>query len=115
MKNPVYQCTLHKSNVNIGGKLLPENRDSTQLHELSLVNSKFLGAIPYDIRLDMKLDYTISRSFQEMSLETLHHLYEQERTQAKQSSAIAVFKILYAGYLLSANHSNKIDYRGQCF
>ena len=35
------------------------------------------GAIHYDIHLDMKLDYTISRIFQEMSLselETLHHL-----------------------------------------
>ena len=50
----------------------------------------------------MKLDYTISRTFQEMSLselETLHQLCELERTQILQSLALAVLKIPYAGYL----------------
>ena len=54
----------------------------------------------------MKLDYTISRIFQEMSLselETLHQLCELERTQILQSLALAVLKIPYAGYLLSGN------------
>ena len=43
----------------------------------------------------MKLDYTISRIFQEMSLselETLHQLCESERTQILQSLALAVLK-----------------------
>ena len=48
----------------------------------------------------MKLDYTIGRIFQEMSLsdlETLHHLCELERTQTLQSHALAVLKKRYAG------------------
>ena len=43
----------------------------------------------------MKLDNTISRVFQEMSLselETLHQLCELERTQILQSLALAVLK-----------------------
>ena len=63
----------------------------------------------------MKLDYTISRIFQEMSLselETLHQLCELERTQILQSLSLAVLKIPYAGYLLSGNRSNFIDYEG---
>ena len=61
----------------------------------------------------MKLDYTISRIFQEMSLselETLHKLCEWERTQILQSIALAVLKIPYAGYLLSGKRSNFLDY-----
>ena len=67
------------------------------------------------IHLDMKLDYTISRIFQEFSLselETLHQLCELEKTQILQSLALAVLKILYAGYLLSRNRSNFLDYEG---
>ena len=63
----------------------------------------------------MKLDYTLSRIFQEMSLselETLHHLRELERTQILQSFAFQVLKILYAGHLFSGNLSNFIDYEG---
>ena len=63
----------------------------------------------------MKLNYTISRTFQEMSLselETLHQLCELERTQILQSLALAVLKTPYAGYLLSGNRSNFIDYEG---
>ena len=63
----------------------------------------------------MKLDYTISRIFQELSLselETLHQLCELERTQILQSLALAVLKIPYAGYLLSGNRSNFLDYEG---
>ena len=61
----------------------------------------------------MKLDYTINRTFQEMSLtelETLHQLCELERTQILHSIALAVLKIPYAGYLLSGNRSNFFDY-----
>ena len=64
----------------------------------------------------MKLDYTISRIFQEMSLselETLHQLCELERTQILQSLSLAVLKLPYAGYLLSGNRSNFIDYEGK--
>ena len=83
--------------------------------KLSLMNNSYFGNIHYDIHLDMKLDYTISRIFQEMSLselETLHQLCELERTQILQSLALAVLKIPYAGYLLSGNRSNFLDYEG---
>ena len=59
------------------------------------MNSTHFGAIHYDIHLDMKLNYTISRIFQEKSLseqETLHQLCELERTQILQSLALAVLK-----------------------
>ena len=45
-------------------------------------------------------------------LETLHQLCELERTQILQSLALAVLKITYAGYLLSGNRSNFLDYEG---
>ena len=57
------------------------------------MNNTCFSAIHYDMHLDMKLDYTISKIFQEMSLselETLHHLCELERTQILQSLALAV-------------------------
>ena len=63
----------------------------------------------------MKLDYTISRIFREMSLselETLHQLCEFERTQILQSLILAVLKVPYAGYLLSVNRSKFLDYGG---
>ena len=63
----------------------------------------------------MKLDYTISRFFQETyltELEALHQLCELQRTQNLQSLALAVLKIPYAGYLLSGNRSNFTDYEG---
>ena len=85
----------------IGEKLKPQDTERTRLQELSLMNSTHFGAIHYDIHLDMKLDYTIRRLFQEMSLselETLHQLCELERTQILQSLALAVLKISYAGY-----------------
>ena len=104
---------LRKSAGNPGGRLEPYDSESTRLQELSLMSSTYFGAIHYDIHLDMKLDYTISRIFQEMSLselETLHQLWELERTQILQSLALAVLKIPYAGYLLSGNRSNFLDY-----
>ena len=79
------------------------------------MNNTHFGAIHYDIHLDKKLYYTISRIFQEMSLteiETLHQLCKLERTQILQSLALAVLKIPYAGFLLSCNRSNFIDYEG---
>ena len=79
------------------------------------MNSTSFGAIHYDLHLNMNLDYTISRFFQEISLselETLHQLCELERTQILQSLALAVLKIPYAGYLLSGNRSNFLDYEG---
>ena len=106
---------LYKSTGNPGGKLIPYDSKSTRLQELSLKNSTYFGNIHYDIHLDMKLDYTISRIFQEVSLselETLHQLCELERTQILQSLALAVLKIPYAGYLLSGNRSNLLDYEG---
>ena len=79
------------------------------------MNNTYFGAIHFDIHLDMKLDYTISRTFQEMSLselETLHHLCDLERTQILQSLALAFLKIPYAGYLISGNRSKFIKYKG---
>ena len=98
-----------------GGKLKPHDSKSTRLQELSLMNSTFFGNIHYDIHLDLNLDYTISRIFQEMSLfelETLHQLCELEKPQIIQSLTLAVLKIPYAGYLLSGNRSNFLDYEG---
>ena len=89
-----------KSTGQPGGKLKPHDSRSTRLQELSLMNNTYFGNIHYDIHLDMKLDNTISRIFQEMSLselETLHQLCELERTQILQSLALAVLKIPYAG------------------
>ena len=74
---------LLRNTENTGGKK-PQDTDSTRLQELSLMNSTYFGEIHYDIHLDMKLNYTISRIFQETplsELETLHQLYELERTQ----------------------------------
>ena len=105
----------YKSNGQPGGKLTPSDSKSTSLQELSLMNNTYFGNIQYDILLDMKLDYTISGIFQEMSLseyETLHQLCELERTQILQSLALAVLKIPYAGYLLSGNRSNFLEYEG---
>ena len=79
------------------------------------MNYPYFAAIHYDIQLDMKLDYTISRIFQEMllsELETLHQLCELERRQILQSLALAVLKIPYAGFFLSAHRSNFNDYEG---
>ena len=93
----------------------PQDKNSTRLQELSLNIKTLFGAIYYDIHIDMKLDCTISRIFQYTSLtvlETLHQLRKLERTQILQSLALAVLKITYAGYLLSGNRSNFIDYEG---
>ena len=106
---------LRKSAGNPGGRIEPYDSESTRLQELSLMNSTYFGAIHYDIHLDMKLDYTISRIFQEMSLselETLHQLCELERIQIIQSLALAFLKIPYAGYLLSRNRTIFLDYEG---
>ena len=79
------------------------------------MNNTCFGAIHYDIHLDIKLDYTIRKTFQEMSiseLETLHLLCELELSQILQSFALAVLKIPYAGDLLSGKRSSFIDYEG---
>ena len=113
--NPYVLVKFQKNIGRIGGKLIPQDADSTRLQELSLMNRTYFGAIHYDIHLDTKLDDTISRVFQEMSLselETLHQLCELERTQILQSLALAVLKTPYAGYLLSGNRSNFNDYEG---
>ena len=105
----------HESKGQPGGKLKPYYSKRTRLQELSLMNSTYFGNIHYDTHLDMKLDYRISKIFQEMSLselETLHQLCELERTQILQSLALAVLKTPYAGYLLSGNRSNFLDYEG---
>ena len=106
---------LRKSAGNPGGRLEPYDSESTRSQELSLLNSTYFGAIHYDIHLDIKIDYTINRIFQERSrseIETLHQLCELERTQILQSLALAVLKLTYAGYLLSGNRSIYLVYGG---
>ena len=89
-----------KSTGQPGGKLMPHDSKSTRLQELSLMNNTYFGYIHYNIYLDMKLDYTISRTLQEMSLselETLHQLCELERTQNLKFSRLRrkYFMVLY--------------------
>ena len=86
---PYVPVNLYKSEGRSGGKLEPYDSKSTRLKEISLMNNTYFGAIHYDIHLDKKLDYTIKRTFQEMSLselETLHQLCELEGTQILQHS-----------------------------
>ena len=114
-KNSYVPVKFQKNTGRIGGKLKPQDKDSTSLQELSLMDNTHFGANHYDIHLDMKLDYTISRIFQEMplpELETLHQLCELERTQILLSLALAVPKIPYARYLLSGNISNFFEFEG---
>ena len=109
---PYTPVNFRKYNNHPGGKLTPIDTKSTRLQELSLMNTTYFGNIHYDIHLDMKLDYTFSRIFQEMSLSELETLCELERIQILQSLALAVLKLPYAGYLLSKNRSNFLDYQG---
>ena len=112
---PYTPVDFKKSRSQPGGRLRSIDTDSTGLQELSLMNTTYFGNTHYDIHSDMKLDYTISRIFQEVSLselETLHQLCELERTQILQSLALAVLKIPYEGYLLSGNRSNFLEYEG---
>ena len=77
------------------------------------MNKTKFGAIHYETNLDMKLEYTRSRIFQEKSLsklETLQHVCELVRTQILQLLALAVLKEPYRGYLLSGSSSYVIDY-----
>ena len=64
-ENSYIPVQLLKNTGNTGGKIKPQDKDSTRLHELSLMNNTHFGAIHYEIHLDMKLDYTISKIFQE--------------------------------------------------
>ena len=50
-----------------GGKLKPHDTESIRLQELSLMKNTYFGAIHYEIHLDMKLDYTIGRNFQNLT------------------------------------------------
>ena len=46
-----------------GGNLCIQDEGSAQLQERSLMNNTYFSAVPYDILLDMKLNYTISKIF----------------------------------------------------
>ena len=59
-ENSYVPVNFQKNTRRVGGKLKPQDTDSTRLKELSLMNNTHFGAIHYDIHLDMKLDYTIS-------------------------------------------------------
>ena len=74
-ENSYIPVNLLKNTGNISGKVNPQDKDSTRLQKISLMNNTYFGAIHYDIHPGMKLDYTLSRIFQEMSLsehETQH-------------------------------------------
>ena len=76
------------------------------------MNNTYFGAIHYDIHLDMKLDYTISRTFQEISLselETIHPLcvYVISNEHKFTFSPTRITEIPYSGYLLSGKRSNQ--------
>ena len=62
-KNSYVQVQFQKNRGRIGGKLKSPDKDSTRLKELTLMNNTHFGAIHFDIHLDLRLDYTISRNF----------------------------------------------------
>ena len=55
-ENPYVSVKFLKNSGRIGGKIKPQDTESTRLQELSLMNSTHFGAIHYDTHLDMKLD-----------------------------------------------------------
>ena len=73
-ENSYIPVTFLKKTENSGGKLGPQGKGSVRLQELSLMNNIYFSAIHNDVHLDMKLDYTISRIFQKMSLSELETL-----------------------------------------
>ena len=89
-----------------------KSKGSTRLQKLSLMNNTYFGAIHYDIHLDMKLGYTMSRTFQEISLselETIHHLcvYVNSNEHKFTFSPTRITKIPFSGCLLSGKRSNQ--------
>ena len=53
-ENSYFSVKFQKKTGRIGGKLKPQDTESTRLQELSLMNSTYCGKILYDIHLDMK-------------------------------------------------------------
>ena len=53
-ENSYVSVKIQKNAGQIAGKLKPQDTESTQLQELSLMNSTHFGAIHYDIHLDKK-------------------------------------------------------------
>ena len=108
-ENSYISVTFLKNTGRTGGKLRPQDKSSTRLQELSIMNKTYVGAILYYIHLGMKLDYTISGIFQEISLselETLHRLCELERTQIIQSLHLQYQNYLMQDIFWSGNRSN---------
>ena len=60
-QNSYVSVKFEKNTGRISGKLKLQDKDSTRLQEVSLMNNTNFGAIHYDIHLDKKLDYTKSR------------------------------------------------------
>ena len=52
-KNSYIQVIFLKNTGNTGGKLRPQDKGSTSLNELLLMNHTHFGTIHYDIHLDM--------------------------------------------------------------
>ena len=63
-KNSYVSVKFQKNTGRTGGKIKPQDTESTRLQELSLMNSTYFGAFHCDIYLDMKIDNQISRIFQ---------------------------------------------------
>ena len=64
-ENSYVSVKFQKNTGRIGGKLKPQDTNSTRLQEPSLMKNTHFGAIHYDIHFDLKLDYTISTIFHE--------------------------------------------------
>ena len=66
-KKILHPVTIYKNNENNGRIVRPEKKDSKKLQEFLRLNNPNFSETHYYIHLDIKLDYPISRTFQEMS------------------------------------------------
>ena len=66
-ENSYVSVKFQKNAGRTGGKLKPQDTESTRLQKLSLMMNTHFCAIHCDIHLDMKSDYTIGRNFQNLT------------------------------------------------
>ena len=109
-----------KSTGQPGGKLKPLDSRSTRLQELSLMNSTYFANIHYDIHLDMKLDYTISRVFQKnitLRIRNTSSIMQIGKNTNLTITRTSSTKNTLRRILIIGNRSNFLDYEGNilCF
>ena len=68
-ENSYVSVKFQKNAGKTGGKLKPQDTESTRFQKISLINSTYFGAIHSDIHLEMKLNYTVGRIFWNTFLE----------------------------------------------